>query len=59
MVDDLFKYLDIDKDEWLEDIERGESLSASSLNCVEECISEIESRRFDEGLNTKIKLFIL
>ena len=59
MVDDLFKYLDIDKDEWLEDIERGESSSASSLNCVEECISEIESRRFEEGLNTKIKLDIL
>ena len=25
MVNDLFKYLDIDKDEWLEDIERGEA----------------------------------
>ena len=53
MVDDLFKSLDIDKGEWLEDIERGDS---SFLACVEECISERESRRFEEGLNTKVKL---
>ena len=56
MVDDLFKSLDIDKGEWLEDIERGDSSSASFLACVEECISERESRRFEEGLNTKVKL---
>ena len=48
MVDDLFKSLDIDKGEWLEDIERGDSSSASFLACVEECISERESRRFEE-----------
>ena len=35
MVDDLFKSLDIDKGEWLEDIERGDSSSASFLACVE------------------------
>ena len=58
MVDDLFKSLDIDKGEWLEDIERGDSSSASFLACVEECISERESRRFEEGLNTKVKLYI-
>ena len=55
MVDDLFKSLDIDKGEWLEDIERGDCSSASFLACVEECISERESRRFEEGLNTKVK----
>ena len=55
MVDDLFKSLDIDKDEWLEDIECGDSSSASFLACVEECISESESRRFEEGLNTNVK----
>ena len=33
-MDDLFKYLDIDKNEWLEDIEHGESSSASSLDCI-------------------------
>ena len=58
MVDDLFKSLDIDKGEWLEDIERGDSSSASFLACVEECISDRESRRFEEGLNTKVKLDI-
>ena len=57
-MDDLFKSLDIDKGEWLEDIERGESSSASFLTCVEECISERESRMFEEGLNTKVKLYI-
>ena len=56
-MDDLFKSLDIDKGEWLEDIERGDSPSASFLACVEECISERESR-FEEGFNTKVKLDI-
>ena len=56
-MDDLFKSLDIDKGEWLEDIECGDSSSASFLACVEECISERESR-FEEGLNTKVKLDI-
>ena len=46
------------KGEWLEDIERGDSSSASFLACVEECISERESRRFEEGLNRKVKLDI-
>ena len=50
MVDDLFKYLDIDKSEWLEDIKNGENSSASFMASVEECISERESRKFEEGL---------
>ena len=58
MVDDLFKSLYIDKGEWLEDIERRDSSAASFLACVEEYISKRESRRFEEGLNTKIKLDI-
>ena len=58
MVDYLFKSLDIDKGEWLEDIEHGDSSSASFLAFVEECISERESRRFEEGLNTIVKLYI-
>ena len=33
-----------------------ESSSTSFLPCVEECISESESRRFEEGLNSKVKL---
>ena len=41
-----FKSLDIDKGEWLEDIERGDSSFASFFACVEECISEGESRKY-------------
>ena len=58
MLDNLFKSLDIDKNEWLEDIKHGGSSSASFMACVEECISESESRKFEEGLNTKVKLDI-
>ena len=54
-MDDLFKSLDIDKDEWLEDIKHGDNSSASFMSCVEECISERESRKYEEGLNTKVK----
>ena len=56
MVDDLFKSLNIDKSEWLEDIKHGDSSSASFMASVEECISERESRKFEEGLNTEVKL---
>ena len=56
MVDDLFKSLDIDKSEWMEDIKHGDSSSASFMACVVECISERESRKFEDGLNTKVKL---
>ena len=59
MVDDLFKSLGINKGEWLKDIERGDSSSASFSACVEEYISERKSRRFEEGLHTKVKLDIL
>ena len=58
IVDDLFQYLDIDKGEWLEDIEHGDSSSVSFLACVEEFISERESRKLEEGLYTKVKLDI-
>ena len=49
MVDDLFKSLDKYKGEWMEDIKHGDGSSASLLDCVEECISERESRRFDKS----------
>ena len=57
-MDDLFKSLGINKSEWLEDIKHGDSSSASFMACVEECISEWESRKFEEGLNNKVKLDI-
>ena len=47
-MDDLFKCLDIDKGEWLEDIKHGDSSSVSFMTCVEECISERESNRCEE-----------
>ena len=49
MADDLFKSLDINKGEWLEDIERGDSSSASCLACVEECIS-VEFKKYLNGV---------
>ena len=55
MVDDILKSLDIDKGEWLEDIKHGSSSSAPFMACVEECISERESRRFEEVLSIKVK----
>ena len=55
-MDDLFKSLDIDKSEWLEDIKHGDSSSISFMACAEEFISERKYRKFEEGLNTKIKL---
>ena len=34
-MDDIFKSLDIDKSEWLEDIKHGYSSSASFMSCIE------------------------
>ena len=55
-MDDLFKSLDTDKSEWLEDIKHADSSIVSFMASLEECISERESRKFEEGLNTKVKL---
>ena len=40
------------------DIKHGDCSSASFMACVKECISERESRKFEEGLKTKVKLDI-
>ena len=37
-------------------LSHGDCSSASFMASVEECISERESRKFEEGLNTKVKL---
>ena len=53
---DLFESLELDKAEWLKDImDRSSSLKAF-LALAGESISERESKRFEEGLNTKVKL---
>ena len=56
MIDDLFVSLGLDKAEWLEDIERGQSSLASYLARIDECISERECRKSEEGLDNKVKL---
>ena len=45
-----FLSLGLDKYESLEDIEREDSSLASLMSCVEECISERECKKFEEGL---------
>ena len=42
--------LGLDNCEWLKDIEREDSSLTSFMSCVEECISERECRKFEEGL---------
>ena len=43
---------------WIIYIKHGDSSLASFMACVEECVSERESRKFEEELNTKVKLVI-
>ena len=56
VIDDIFLSLGLDKCEWLEDIEREDSSLTSLMLCVEKCIRERECRKFEEGLNNKVKL---
>ena len=53
IINDLFVSLELDKAEWLKDIMDG---SRAFLALAGESISERESKRFKEGLNTKVKL---
>ena len=53
LVDNLFGSLDLDKAEWLDEIEKGDNAM------VEESISEREREKFVEGLNSKVKLSVL
>ena len=53
-MDDLFKSLDIDKSEWLEDIKHGDSSSASFMACVEECISERKVENLKRDVTPKL-----
>ena len=52
-MDDLFKSVDGDKAEWLEDIKHGNSSSVSFMACVDAYINERKSRKFEE-VNTKV-----
>ena len=53
LVDNLF---DLDKAEWLDEIEKGDSSLKAFLAMVEESIGEREREKFVEGLNSKVKL---
>ena len=53
VVDDLFSSLDIDK---AKDIQKGECSLKGFLSVVGESIDEQESRKFKEGLESKVKL---
>ena len=57
VIDDIFLSLGLNKCEWLEDIEREDGSLAAFMSCVEECISERECRKFEEGLNNKVETF--
>ena len=57
VVDDLFSSLGlVDKAEWVEDIQKGECSLKGFLSVVGESIDERESRKFKEGLDSKVKL---
>ena len=56
VVDNLFSSLGLDKAEWLEDIRKGNCSLKSFLGVAGEVIDERESSKFEEGLNSKVKL---
>ena len=55
-VDDLLHYVYIDKTECLQEVEGRDSLAASFMSSVWECVSERECKLYDEGRNNKVKL---
>ena len=56
VVDHLFSSLGLDQAEWLEDIRKGSCSLQSFLGVAGEGIDERESGKFEEGLNSKVKL---
>ena len=56
IINDLFVSLELDKAEWLKDIMEGSCSLKAFLALAGESISEREIKRFEEGLNTKVKL---
>ena len=54
MIDDTFVLLGLNKCECLEDTEREDTSLALFMSCVEECISEREFRKFEEGVQYKV-----
>ena len=57
-IDDLFSSLGLDKAEWLHDIQNGDCTMNGFLSIVGDSINEREIRKFEEGLNSKVKLLL-
>ena len=53
VVNDLFSTLGLYKAEWLQS---GECLLKGCLSIVGDCINDSKTRKFEEGLNSKVKL---
>ena len=53
VVNDLFSALGLDKAEWLQS---GECSVKGFLSIVGDCVADRENRKFEEGLNSKVKL---
>ena len=58
VVDDLLSSLNLDKAEWVEDIQKGECSLKGFLSVVGESIDWWESRKFKGGLDSKLKLLL-
>ena len=57
-VDDIFDALLLDKEELLDGGKKGNSSPKSFLACLDECVSERESKALWKGLDIKTKLHI-
>ena len=56
IIDNIFESLNVDKKEWLECIENENSSLKSFMICIQDSINERECKKFEEGLNSKVKL---
>ena len=56
IVEDIFRSLAIDKEEWLESIKNETSSKKSFLTCIQDLTKEREHKEYERGLNGKVKL---
>ena len=54
----MFSSLGLDKEEWLEDIRKGSCSLKSFFGVAGEGIDERECNKFEEGLNSKVKVLL-
>ncbi|CAI8027847.1 hypothetical protein GBAR_LOCUS15858, partial [Geodia barretti] len=53
-----FSSLGLDKVEWLHDFQNGDCSLKGFLSIIGDSINEREIRKFEEGLNSKVKLLL-